>query len=131
MKTNADIEAYLVQANVPFERAGDGTWFVRVEPSDFLMVLRHEPPILEFRVNVGPVPEKNREEFFRQLLEWNATDVIHGAYGIIDDKVVVTCALQSENLDFNELEAAIDSIALQLQQHFPKMKEFYNKGGEE
>ena len=125
MKNNRDIENYLLQMGVHFESPEEGMWLLRIEPSDFVLMLKHEPPILEFMVNVARLPEKNLEGFYRKLLELNASDVVHGAYGISDDKVVVTTALQTENLDFNEIQAAIESIALQLQTHYAELKEFY------
>ncbi len=125
MKTNEDIENYLRQMGANFESPEEGLWVLKVEPSDLVLVMKHEPPILEFMVHVAKLPQKNLEAFFRQLLVWNATEVVHGAYGVIDDKVVVTTALQTENLDFNELQAAIEAIALQLQTHYAELKKFY------
>ena len=125
MKTNNDIENYLLQMGMNFETLHEGFWVLRIEPSDFVLILKHEPPILEFMVNVAGLPKKNLEAFYRRLLELNATEVVHGAYGINGDKVVMTTALQTENLDFNELQAAIESIALQLQSHYPELKKFY------
>ena len=125
MKTNADIENYLLQMGVSFENPEDGLWVLRIEPSDFVLVMRHEPPILEFVVNVASLPKKNLEAFFRKLLELNASDVVHGAYGVDNGKVVMTTALQTENLDFNEIQAAIESIAMQLHSHYAELKKFY------
>jgi hypothetical protein len=53
----------------------------------------------------------------RELLELNARDLVHGAYGLEGDKVVLTDTLELENLDFNEFEASFDSITLALAQH--------------
>jgi len=126
MKTNEDIEIYLKQMGIEFQSPEDGLWILKLEPSNLTLIMKHEVPILEFMVTVANLPEKNLDAFYRRLLEWNATEVVHGAYGLIGDKVVMSTALQSENLDYNELQAAIESIALQLQIHYPEMKSFYN-----
>ena len=56
------------------------------------------------------IPRGNREELFRTLLELNATEMMHGAYGIEGDSVVIMDALQLENLDYNEFAATVDDI---------------------
>lgn len=125
MKTNEDIKDYLLKMGVEFQSPEEGLWVLKLEPSNLTLVMKHEQPILEFLVNVAGLPKKNLDAFYRRLLEWNATEVVHGAYGLIGDKVVMTMALQTENLDYNELQAAIESIALQLQIHYSKLKTFY------
>ena len=42
---------------------------------------------------------------------------MHGSYGLEGDHVVLTDALELENLDFNEFEASFDSITLALASH--------------
>jgi len=125
MKTNEDIENYLLKMGVHFQSPEEGLWVLRLEPSDLMLVLKHEQPILEFMVSVSKQPQKDLNAFYHQLLEWNATEVVHGAYGLIGDKLVMTTALQTENLDYNELQAAIESIEMQLQTHYPELKKFY------
>ena len=47
------------------------------------MVVHHSPPLLVVRLKVMSVPEgRDLGELFETLLIWNATDVVHGAYGI-------------------------------------------------
>ena len=58
-----------------------------------------------------------RSELFRQLLEYNARDLVHGSYGLEGDHVVLTDTLELENLDFSEFEASFDSITLALASH--------------
>jgi hypothetical protein len=70
------------------------------------------------------IPKKQREDFFKLLLELNATNMIHGAYGIEDNNVVLIDTLQSEHLDFNELQATLDALLLSSTQDYPKLKAF-------
>ena len=51
---------------------------------------------------------------FRRLLELNVRNLVHASYGIEDDHVVLSSALELENLDFNEIQAALDEIDVAL-----------------
>ena len=42
---------------------------------------------------------------------------MHGSYGVEGDHVVLTDALELENLDFSEFEASFDSLTLALASH--------------
>lgn len=53
----------------------------------------------------------------RQLLEYNARDLVHGSYGLEGDVVVLTDALLLADLDFTEFEASVDSLSLALASH--------------
>ena len=70
------------------------------------------------------VPNNNREEFFKTLLELNANDLVHGAYGIEGENVVIVDTLQVENLDINEFQSTIESIGLALVQHYELLSKF-------
>jgi hypothetical protein len=50
----------------------------------------------------------------RRLLELNATDLLHGSYGIDGDAVVLTEALELSHLDFEEFLASYESMTLSL-----------------
>jgi len=69
------------------------------------------------RVMELPASEPRRSELFRQLLELNARELVHGSYGLEGDDIVLTDTLELENLDFSEFEASFDSITLALATH--------------
>ncbi len=77
------------------------------------------PPVVILRVRVMELPESEprRSELFRQLLEYNARELVHGSYGLEGNHVVLTDTLELENLDFSEFEASFDSITLALASH--------------
>ncbi len=54
-------------------------------------------------------------------MKLNASDLVHGSYGIADDSVVLTCTLQMENLDYNELQAVLDDFSLALANHYDQL----------
>ena len=121
MVTKEDIESFL-------DRIDSGTASVNeVEKNTYIVktvggaevVVHYAPPVVILRVTVMTLPAATprRSELLRELLELNARDLVHGAYGLEGDKVVLTDTLELENLDFNEFEASFDSITLALAQH--------------
>ena len=88
-------------------------------PDDAEAVVHFAPPVVILRVRVMELPasEPRRSELFRQLLEYNARELVHGSYGLEGDHVVLTDTLELENLDFSEFEASFDSITLALASH--------------
>ncbi len=102
MRTNKDIEDYLIKLGADYRSVKDGVWIVSLKDTDIdNLVISHVSPIVVFRINLMPLPEKRNEEFFKKLLELNATEMLHGAYGLEKDKVVLVDTLQIENLDLH------------------------------
>ena len=58
-------------------------------------------------------------ELSRRLLELNASDLVHGSYGIEQNSssIVLTEALELEHLDYEEFLAAYESMTLALASH--------------
>ena len=100
-------------------------WLVRT-PDDAEVVVHYAPPVVILRVRVMELPasEPRRGELFRQLLEYNARDLVHGSYGLEGVHVVLTDALELENLDFSEFEASFDSLTLSLASHLGSLAAF-------
>lgn len=124
MRTVEDIERYLGMTAPGYEKVGEGTWVVRLQPGNVPLVVRYDPPVVVFQMKILPLPTKDREAFMAMLLRFNATDVVHGAYGLDGNDVVLDCALQVENLDLNEFNAAIDSFEIVWDQHREQLARF-------
>ena len=62
---------------------------------------------------------------YKELLIKNQ-DIIHGAFTLSEDgkKVIFRDTLQIENLDLNELEGSLNSLALLLSEYSSKILEF-------
>lgn len=90
------------------------------------VVVHYAPPVLLMRVRVMELPagEPRRAELYRQLLELNARDLVHGSYGLEGDHVVLTDTLELENLDYSEFESSFDSITLALASHLGALAPF-------
>ncbi len=125
MRTREDIESYLLRMGAPYEEIADGMWLVHDESAKLdTIVIRASGPVIVFRAKVMSIPENRREELYRMLLELNAREMLHSAYGIEENAVVLTAALETENLDFNEFQAAIDDMTLALTNHIDRLAKF-------
>ena len=121
MTTKDDIEHYLERLNaegVQAREVGDGLWVLSSGPDAPEVAVHYNPPVVVLRVKVLQLGPGNRKaELYRHLLELNATDLVHGSYGIDGDSVVLTDALELEDLDFSEFQASYDSMMLALASH--------------
>ena len=118
MTTREDVQAWLDRLELPVESVADDIWLIRTEEGAELAV-NFAPPVLVLRVKVMRQPSDSTRagELYRQLLEYNARDLVHGSYGVEGDHVVLTDTLELTNLDFSEFEASVDSLTLALASH--------------
>jgi hypothetical protein len=121
MDPRNNIEHYLIQMEYPFESIGPHMWVIRNTAN---VVVTYDPPLVVFRMKLMEIPKERREDFFRLLLELNATHIIHGAYGIEGNNVVLIDTLQSEHLDFNEFQASLEALLLASTQDYQKLNAF-------
>lgn len=124
MRTRDDIESFLINLEMPFERLDDAMWVVTNETDhDENVVVYLADKVLSFRVKVFDLPEGENRALLQRLLELNATDIVHGAYGLEERAVVLVAALEMENLDENEFQAILDSFGLAISQHHEQLTE--------
>jgi len=121
MLTRDDVQSWLDRleaGGATVEELEGGLWKVRTS-EEAEVVVSYSPPVLILRVRVMELPagEPRRSELYRQLLEYNARDLVHGSYGLEGNHVVLTDTLELENLDFSEFEASFDSLTLALATH--------------
>jgi hypothetical protein len=131
MVTRDDIESFLSRLDggtIESTEVEPGLWIARTQ-DDAEVVVNFAPPVVLLRVRVMELPaaEPRRGELFRQLLELNARDLVHGSYGLEGDHVVLTDTLELENLDFSEFEASFDSLTLALASHLGALAPYREK----
>jgi hypothetical protein len=118
MRTVKDIEAYLGRMNRPFEAVAgqEGTFLVRTSGQMPPIAIRVDAPLVVFRVHIGDAPKSESAQvgLFKRLLELNAKTLVHTSFGLEDQRIVLCNALELENLDFNEIQAALDEIDVAL-----------------
>ncbi len=123
ISSNDDLEGHLTRLNRNFERAPQGDVFlVAMGPGQPPCALNISPPVLVAQVRVAeapPVDAAASSRFLRRLLELNASGLLHAAFGIEGGQVVLTSALELQNLDMNELEAVLADLDMALSEHVP------------
>lgn len=130
MVTREDIEAFLDRLSADgatYQEVEPGLWVVKPGGAlDFDVVVTHNPPVVLLRVKVMPLPTDAGEAaaLNKRLLQLNATDLLHGAYGIDGDAVVLTEALELAHLDFEEFLASFESMTLSLTGHLRELAAF-------
>jgi len=130
MVTPEQIEGFLGRM------AAEGASYNEVEPGlwavhpggelDMTVVVHHSPPVVVLRVKVMTLPPESAaaSTLYRRLLELNATDLLHGSYGIQKGEIVLTEALGLAHLDYEEFLASYESITLSLAAHLRELAQF-------
>jgi hypothetical protein len=127
MVSREDVERFLDRLGAEgatFQEVESGLWMVKPGGAmDFDVVVTYAPPVVIFRVKVMELPadEAACSGLARRLLELNATDLVHGAYGIEGESVVLTEALQLAHLDYEEFQVSYESITLSLASHLREL----------
>lgn len=130
MVSREDIEDFLDRLSADgatHHEVEPGLWIVRPGGAiDFDVVVTHNPPVVLLRVKVMPLPPDPAElaALSRRLLELNATDLLHGSYGIDREDVVLTAALELAHLDYEEFLASYESMTLSLTSHLRELAAF-------
>ena len=127
MVTKEDIEGFLTRLGsdgVSYTEVEPGLWVIRPSGElDFGVVVHFSPPVVVLRVKVMTLPSQPEAlaTLSRRLLELNATDLVHGAYGIEEESIVMTEALELAHLDYEEFLAAYESITVALASHLREL----------
>jgi hypothetical protein len=122
MVTRDDLESFLIRMDLDWNEVDEGMFLVR-SPSGGVVVHLSDPVLL-VRLKVMDLPngESDLGELYRVLLELNATDVVHGAYGIEDGELILTDTLELQTLDFEELQASVESLQYAAASHVGRIK---------
>ena len=86
MRTRDDIEAYLQRSTHPHREVDESTWLVG-DPSGVreTIVVRIEKDLCVFRLKVldgAAISDGKRVGLYERLLEINASEMVHAAYGL-------------------------------------------------
>jgi hypothetical protein len=130
MVTQDDIVSFLDRLDslgASYAQVSEGIWNVKPGGDlDVGVVVSVSGPVVVLRVKVMDLPkdEKKLGSLYRRLLELNASDLLHGSYGIQDNAIVLTEALELSHLDFEEFQASYESITLSLSSHIRELASF-------
>ena len=123
MVTREDLESFLIRMDVEYEEVDEGMYLVLSRNGGPPVVAHHTPPLLILRMKVMDLPaQEGRAELYRTLLELNATDVVHGAYGIEEGELILSDTLELETLDFHEFQASVESMQMAASSHLERIR---------
>jgi hypothetical protein len=130
MVTREDTEAFLdrlAAEGATYREIEPGLWVVR--PGGALevdFIVHYNPPVVVIRVKVMDLPASNGRgaDLNRRLLELNASDLVHGSYGISDNSIVLTEALELAHLDYEEFQSSYEAMTLALATHLRELASF-------
>ena len=114
------IEEYLIDLMYTFREVEPNFWLLEDPEHDLdgVTVIFADPLVI-IRVQVMDAPKEKRLEFFTKLLELNAGDLVHGAYGLDGEKVVLINTLQYDHMTYADFRGVLDAFSLALSQHYP------------
>jgi hypothetical protein len=123
--TERKIEQYLIEMMLTYREVDKKLWYLDDEEHGLqgVAVMLAEPLVV-FRAVVMESPRENRLELFTKLLELNASDIVHGAYALEDEKIILIDALEYDTLDYGEFRATLDAFSLALTQHYPVLSKY-------
>ena len=130
MLTKDDIESFLIRLSATgatYSEVEPGFWIVRPSPeSELSVAVNYTPPVVLLRVDVMTLPQDGAQTatLTRRLLELNASDLVHGAYGLQDKRIVLTEALELSALDYEEFLASYEGMTLALASHLRELGAF-------
>ena len=132
MVTREDLESFLIRMHVEYEEVDDGMFLTRGDDGGLPVVVHHADALLLIRMKVMDMPPEDEKslELYRTLLELNANEIVHGAYGIEDGDLIISDTLELETLDFLELQASMESITLAAATHREQIRALAGEGRE-
>jgi len=122
--TNDQINGFMKELGLLNQELQDGMWLVSDATGQVKnIVVHHDPPVVVFRVKVMDLDERgDYGKLYRELLQLNGSEMIHGAYALEGNSVVAVDTLQSETLDLNEFQGSVDSISFAVSTHLPRLR---------
>ena len=130
MVTQDDLESYLMRMDADFEEVDEGMFVLRSENGGAAIVVHHSEPVLLIRMKVMDLSANSADlcSLYETLLKLNATDMVHGAYGIEEGELIISDTLQLGSLDFEELQASLESVQLAASSHLSDIRALAGNG---
>ena len=120
MISREDFESFMIRMELNYEEIGDNLWIIDPDLSGrSAIVVSYSPPLIVLRsaVEAEPGSDAERLKLYSRLLEMNASELVHGSYGLEDGEIVLSDALELENLDYSEFQASYESLSIALASH--------------
>lgn len=120
--TRQRIESFLHTLGLSFDELDSDTWVINDEEHGVEnLIVVHEDPVIVFRLKVTDVPTGDHCALYEELLRLNGTDLLHGAYALEGNTVILLNTLLSETIDIEEFQATLDAISLSVAEHYQRL----------
>ena len=121
------LESFFINLQLIYEEVGENMWLISDDENNVgYVVVYAEEELVTLRAKVMQIPSENREEYFEEFLRLNA-EMVHGAYAIEEDSVILIDSLVAPTMDLEEFQASLDSTGLALAQHYPRLAKYRDK----
>lgn len=118
------IEGYMINLSLTFEQVGENIWVISDEEKGLAHVIVFaEESLVTVRAKVMAIPAEHKERFYEDLLRLN-TEMVHGAYALEEDHVILVDTLEYATMDLEEFQASLDAVGLALAQHYPRLSRY-------
>lgn len=122
------IEQYLIDLGISYEEPSPGTWVVEDAAKGIpQLFISYADPVVIVHARIMPIPAKDREALYAELLTLNYDGLLHGAYALEGDKVILVDTLEYETMDKLEFEATLDTIAFAVAEHHARLSRYTDK----
>jgi len=122
------IEQYLIDMKLTCLQMDENLWLLDDEDQSLQGVaVMFSDPLVIIRAEIMDIPKKNLLELYTKLLELNSSEVIHGAYAIDKQKIILIDTLQYDSMSFENFRASLESISLALSRHYPILSVYREK----
>ena len=118
------LEGLFIHLELVYEEIGENMWLLTDEENGLSSVVVYvQDDLVTLRAKVMDVPDTDREAFFEELLRLNA-EMVHGAYALEEQNVILIDSLELPTMDLEEFQASLDSTGLALAQHYSTLAKY-------
>jgi hypothetical protein len=118
------LEGFFINLELVYEEVGENMWLLTDEENGLRSVVVYvQDDLVTLRAKVMSIPSHDREAFYEELLRLNA-EMVHGAYAIEEDSVILVDSLEAPTMDLEEFQASLDSTGLALAQHYARLAKY-------
>ena len=118
------VEGYLINLSLTYDTVDDNVWHINDEEKGLgHVIVFAQDSLVTIRAKVMELPSRDRAAFLEELLRLNI-DMVHGAYALEDNNVILIDTLEEGSMDLEEFQASLDAIGLALAQHYPRLSQY-------
>ena len=108
------IEDFMIRLDLPYKNVEENIWIIDDSEQGLENIaIDFHDEVISLRISVCNIPDSNRKAIFKKLLELNL-DLIYGAYGIVEDKIVLTHSILFEEITFDKFASIYSAFTFSM-----------------